>query len=360
MRSFNYQGSPARILFGSGAVAQLPAELDLLGRSRILVVSTAQQAEDAERITAEIKSHSIGAFTDAELQTPVTVTQKALSVINDSDADGVVAVGGGSAIGLGKAIVLRSGLPLIALPTTYAGSEVTPMLSETDKGAKLVRRDPNFVPAVVIYDVDLTLAMSMSLTVASAFSALAHAAEALYAPGGNPVVELFAEAGIAAFAGALPALHDRPHDVEARSNALYGAWLCGTCLGQAETALHHKLCHTLGGLFDLPHAETHAVVLPHALRFNASAATSAMERIERALNVANAATGVYDLARQLGAPTSLRELGMPENGIDRAVDLATKDPYPNPRQLTKDGIRGVIRAAWEGARPGGAAVDSTR
>ena len=135
---------PARILFGSGALAQLPAELDLLGRSRILVVSTAQQAEDAERITAEIKSHSIGAFTDAELQTPVTVTQKALSVIKDSDADGVVAVGGGSAIGLGKAIVLRSGLPLIALPTTYAGSEVTPMLSETDKGAKLVRRDPQF------------------------------------------------------------------------------------------------------------------------------------------------------------------------------------------------------------------------
>ena len=274
-----------------------------------------------------------------------------MAVVGALGVDCVVAVGGGSTTGLGKAIALRTDLPQIVVPTTYAGSEMTDILGETKAGAKTTQRAPGIQPEVVIYDVDLTLGLPPALSATSGMNAIAHAIEALYAVDGGPMVSLMAESAIAAFAKALPAILADPGDREAREQALYGAWLCGTCLGMVSMALHHKLCHTLGGTFDLPHAETHTSVLPHATAYNASAAPEAMARIARALDAPDAAQGLYDLAGRLGAPRSLKVLGLPETGIDRAADLAVANPYRNPRPIERDAIRTLIARAWAGDPP---------
>jgi alcohol dehydrogenase class IV len=285
------------------------------------------------------------------MHTPVEVTARAVERVRALGADCTVAVGGGSTTGLGKAIALATGLDQIVVPTTYAGSEMTPILGQTERGVKTTQRSPAILPEIVIYDVDLTLTLPPALTATSGLNAIAHAVEALYAQDRNPIVSLMAEEGIAALARSLPVLTDAASDLAARSDALYGAWLCGACLGVVGMALHHKLCHTLGGSFDLPHAETHAVVLPHAVAYNSAAAPAAMSRIARALGSGDAARGLYDLAGRLGAPRALRELGMSEEGIERAADLAVQNPYWNPRPVERDAVRDLLARAWSGAPP---------
>jgi alcohol dehydrogenase class IV len=216
---------------------------------------------------------------------------------------------------------------------------------------KRTGKDMRVLPRTVIYDPNLTLRLPISLTVTSGMNAIAHAAEGLYAKDGNPIMELMAEEGIRAMAAALPMLRRDAADIEARSQALYAAWLCGTVLGNVGMALHHKLCHSLGGSFNLPHAEVHTVVLPHAIAYNAPSTPSAMSRLSRALRSETPAAALYDLARDNGAPYSLRELGMQKIDLDRAADIAVSNPYWNPRQVTRDGIRDVLQHAWEGARP---------
>jgi len=203
----------------------------------------------------------------------------------------------------------------------------------------------------VVYDPMLTLSLPLDLTVTSAINAMAHAAEGLYAHDGNPVIALMAEEGIRACAASLQPLRDNPHDLPARSLALYGAWLCGTVLGAVSMGLHHKLCHTLGGSFDLPHAQVHTVLLPHALRYNAGAAPAAMARIARALGVADAPVGLFELAAAHGAPVSLRAIGMPADGLEKAAALAASNQYPNPRPLEKAALRVLLERAFEGAAP---------
>jgi alcohol dehydrogenase class IV len=182
-------------------------------------------------------------------------------------------------------------------------------------------------------------------------NAIAHAVEALYAEDGNPLTSLMAEEGIAALGRALPRIVVAPSDGPARHDALYGAWLCGTCLGAVGMSLHHKLCHVLGGSFDLPHAETHAIMLPHATAYNAVAAPEAMVRIARALGASDAAHGLHELAHRLGLPKTLAEIGMPESGIDRAADIAVQNAYANPRPVERASIRELIVAAYRGEPP---------
>ncbi len=259
--------------------------------------------------------------------------------------------GGGSTTGLGKAIALDSGLPIIAIPTTYAGSEMTPIYGLTEDGIKRTGRDPKVLPRTVIYDPELTLTLPLALTVTSAINAIAHAAEGLYAADGNPIIALLAEEGIRACAAALPLLLKDQRNLAARSDALYGAWLCGSVLGAASMGLHHKLCHTLGGTFNLPHAEVHTAILPHALAYNSAHAPEAMRRIARALGTERAAPGVFDLAQRHGAAVGLRDLGMPADGLDRAADLAVQNQYPNPRALERGAIRALLQDAFDGKRP---------
>ena len=349
---FVYQGSPQRVVFGSGTLRQVGDEVARLGIRRALVLSTPEQKDQAEAVSALLGAASAGVFAGAKMHSPVDVTEAAMAVIRRSDADGTVAVGGGSTTGLGKAIALRTDLKQVVVPTTYAGSEMTTILGETAGGQKKTIRDQKVLPETVIYDVDLTLTLPIALTVTSGFNAIAHAVEGLYARDGNPVLSLMAEEGIRALAGALPRLVKNPGDPDDRGDALYGAWLCGTVLAGTEMALHHKLCHVLGGTFDLPHAETHAVVLPHVAAFNAPATRAAMARVGRALGVADPAAGLYDLAKNAGAPVALRDIGMPESGIDRAAELATANPSFTPRPFPRDDIRKLLADAWAGRRPG--------
>ncbi|HEX5778677.1 MAG TPA: maleylacetate reductase [Xanthobacteraceae bacterium] len=351
MQPFIYDGLPCRVIFGTGTLDGLASEIDRLDAKRALVLSTPEQSKAANDLAASIGTRAAGVFTRATMHTPVDVTEAAMQEVRSSGADCTVALGGGSTIGLGKAIALRTDLPQIAVPTTYAGSEMTPIIGETAGGKKTTQRTLKVLPETVIYDVDLTLTLPQKLSATSGMNSVAHAVEALYAENRNPIVSMMAEECIRAFGRALPKIMQHSDDREARSDALYGAWLGGACLGAVGMALHHKLCHVLGGSFDLPHAETHTVVLPHALAYNAPAAPEAAERIARALGVKDAAPGLHELARHLGAPLALRDLGMPEDGIDRATDIAMQNPYWNPRPLERGAIRALIARAWRGEAP---------
>jgi alcohol dehydrogenase class IV len=338
-------------VFGSGTLAALPAELARLGVHRALILSTAGRADLARTVETLIPGEVAARFAGARMHTPVEVTEQALALAHQHGADCTIAIGGGSTIGLGKAIAARTDLPQVCIPTTYAGSEMTAILGETKDGVKSTRSAPEILPEVVIYDVALTLSLPAAIAGASGVNAIAHAVEALYARDRNPIISLMAEEGIAALARALPAIAREESDRAARSDALYGAFLCGTCLGAVGMALHHKLCHALGGSFDLPHAQTHAIVLPHALAYNAAAAPDAMARIARALGTVDAARGLFDLTGRLALPRALEELGMRQDAIDRAADIACSNPYWNPRPLERGAIRALIARAWAGDPP---------
>lgn len=357
---FDYVAHPARVLFGSGTASRVGDEVRRLGGARVLLLAGTSVSDAAEQVCATLGPLLAARFDGAAMHTPVEVTEKALAVLREAQADCLVAIGGGSTTGLSKALALRTDLPQIILPTTYAGSEVTPVLGETSDGQKVTTSSAAVLPETVIYDVEFSRSLPLAMTVTSAVNALAHAVEALYSPQANPIIDGFALEAIARTARALPLLVGgeaaSATDVAAgtsdpRADLLRAAWLAGTCLGAAGMGLHHKLCHVLGGSFGLPHAETHTVILPHAMAYNASAAPQAMRRVAEALGVEDAPSGLFDLIATAGGPTSLRALGLAEADIPRVAQLAAAQSYPNPRELTEDGIESLLRDAWHGRRP---------
>ena len=351
VQPFVYQANASRVVFGAGSVQHLAREIDALGARRALVLCTPGQTGAARVVAELLGDRAAGIFAGAVMHVPIETARAARDEAKRLGADCAVAIGGGSTTGLGKAIALDSGMPIIAIPTTYAGSEMTSIYGLTDAGIKKTGRDARVLPRTVIYDPELSVSLPIGLSVTSGLNAIAHAAAALYAFDGNPITALMAEEGIRAIGVALPKLVVDPESLDARADALYGAWLCGTVLGAVSMGLHHKLCHTLGGTFDLPHADVHTIVLPHALAYNATHAPEAMKRIARALGAPSAAAGVFDLARRLRAPVALRDIGMPAEGLDRAADLAVQDQYPNPRPLERAAIRALLQNAFDGARP---------
>ncbi|MCX5321253.1 maleylacetate reductase and hydroxyquinol 1,2-dioxygenase domain-containing protein [Streptomyces sp. NBC_00120] len=351
MRSLVYNSRPSRVVFGVGTVDRLQAEVEQLGCSRVLLLSSPTVTETSARVRKALGELMVAEFDGAAMHTPVEVTERALRVLQDSSADCIVAVGGGSTTGLSKALALRTDLQQVILPTTYAGSEVTPVLGETRDGRKVTQSSLAILPETVIYDVDFTRTLPVDMSVTSGINALAHAVEALYSSDANPITDHLALDAISRISRALPLLGIDSQDPGARADLLYAAWLAGTCLASVGMGLHHKLCHTLGGSFDLPHAQTHTVMLPHAMAYNAPAAKDVMNRIAQALGVDDAPTGVFDLIASLHGPTSLRELGMAEADLPRAVELAVSTPYPNPRKITAEGIDALLSDAWHGGRP---------
>jgi maleylacetate reductase len=352
MEAFQYTALPTRVVFGFGTIAKVADELASLGRKRALVLSDPHHATAA----AARLMHTLGEFgvelsTDAVMHTPVEVTERVMQKLAACDADCIVALGGGSTIGLAKALALRTDLPQIVLPTTYAGSEATPVLGETRDGEKVTIRSMKVLPEVIVYDVELTLGLPPGISLVSGINAIAHAVEALYARDANPVTSSLAEQGIAALGRALPRIVSDPKDRNARADALFGAWLCGSCLGAVGMSLHHKLCHVLGGTFGLPHAETHTVILPQAVAYNAAYAPVAIGRVARALGADHAAQALFDLAVTNGGPSSLREIGMSFSDLDRAAGEAVKSPYWNPRPVEPDAIRKLLDDAFNGRRP---------
>jgi maleylacetate reductase len=350
-RAFVFAGFPARVIFGSGTISQVGDEIARLGRGRALVLSTSEQADAAHALAEALGGRAAAVHAGARMHTPLAVTEAALAAYEASGADCVVSLGGGSTIGLGKAIAFRNGADQIAVPTTYAGSEMTDILGETADGRKTTRRAPAIRPEVVIYDVDLTLSLPAALTMTSALNAVAHAAEALYAPEINPVLHLMCADAMRAFAAGLPVLASDPADRGARADALYGTWLCGAALGSVSMALHHKLCHTLGGLFDTPHADTHAILLPHTIGFNAAAVPAALAPVAEAFGADSPGVALWEFAGRIGAPRRLADLGLTEADLDTAAGEAVQSPYLNPRPFDRADIRALLGAAFDGARP---------
>jgi alcohol dehydrogenase class IV len=338
------------VIFGTGTKALLNEEVANMGLRRVLVLSGAKQKEEGESLAQLLGNRAVDVHAFATMHTPVSVTEVAMERVQSLAIDGLVAIGGGSSIGLSKAIALRSGLPQIVLPTTYAGSEMTAIIGETASGVKTTRSDPRVLPVLVIYDVELSLTLPSRVSAVSGLNAMAHAVEALYAKDRNPIVSLMGLEAVKAMQHALPAIMTNPGDLDGRSEALYSAWLCGFCLGAVGMALHHKLCHTLGGAFGLPHAETHAVILPHALAYNATAIPDVIRSLQKVLG-SDPPLALYEFARNLGAPSSLRDIGMNEVDIDRACELSLKNSYWNPRPLDLEGIRALISRAWAGEPP---------
>jgi maleylacetate reductase len=348
---FTYEVLPSRVVFGVGSLDKLPGEIQRLGANRALVLSTPEQRSEGQRIVDRLGARAVGLFDKAVMHVPIEIAEQAREKAKELGADCCVAIGGGSTTGLAKAIALVSTMPILSIPTTYAGSEMTPIWGLTEGGVKRTGRDPRVLPKTVLYDPTLTITMPPLLSATSGMNSIAHCVEALYSKDANPIISMMAEEGIRGLAAGLPVVVKEPANLEARSNALYGAWLGGMSLGAVGMALHHKLCHTLGGSFNLPHAETHTVVLPHATAFTAPETPEAMSRIARALGTTSAAQGLYDLAVSLGAPTSLAALGLKASDLDRAADLAVENPYYNPRPITREGIRALLQDAFDGRRP---------
>ncbi len=351
MRTFVYTSHPSRVIFGAGSAAGIADEVRRFGASRVLLLAGRHVRTQAAVVEKALGPLLADRFDGAVMHTPVEVTERVILRIALHDVDAVVAVGGGSTTGLAKALALRTGLDQVILPTTFAGSEVTPVLGETSDGVKVTQSSPHIQPETVIYDVDFVAGMPIPLAVTSAINALAHAVEALYAENANPIVDAVALEAITAINRGIPSLGADLADVEGRSDLLLAGWLAGTCLASVGMGLHHKICHVLGGSFGLPHAPVHTVMLPHVMAYNAVSVPRVMERVAGTLDTASAPSGVYDLIVAAGGPTTLAELGMLESDLDEAARIVTERTYPNPREVTEVGVRRLLGEAFEGTRP---------
>lgn len=341
-----------RVLFGVGVRNTVADEVRRLGCSRALILSTPPQSSSALDLAAALNDMSAGVFSRAAMHTPVEVTEDALRHVQEINADCIVAIGGGSTTGLGKAIAHRTGLPQIVIPTTYAGSEATPILGQTEDGVKTTLTDRKVLPEVILYDPELVATLPVGMTVTSALNAMAHAAEALYARDKSEDSNQLAIDGLTSFVKSLPKVLQDPEDLAAREETQRGAWACGAVLGRVGMALHHKLCHTLGGSFDLPHAETHAIILPHAIHYNAQAVLGLLAPVTDLLGGSSPGMALWQFAKSMGAPLALRDLGLQVQDLDRVAEIATRNPYWNPREVTADGIRALLEKAWTGEAPG--------
>ncbi len=362
MKPFVHEALPGRVVFGVGSVARVADEVAALGLERVLLVVDEASKAVGDGIADDLAERYAGRLDEVRQHVPEDLAAAARHTAVEAQADGVVTIGGGSATGLGKAIAVdpaaraaaTGGLvTLVAVPTTYAGSEMTPIYGVTGEH-KQTGRDLRALPRTVVYDPVLTVGMPPAITASSGFNALAHCVEGLYAPGTDPIVGLQAVEGIRALAAALPEAVDHPADLDARGGALYGAYLAGAVLAVAGTALHHKLCHVLGGTFGLVHGDVNAVVLPHVVAYNAAAAAEAMTAVAAGLGArpGEEAAVLRSLAERIGAPTSLAALGMPADGLDVAAERAVADTgTTNPRMPDVASLRALLQRAFDGAPP---------
>lgn len=348
---FDYNGLPSRVVFGAGRRVEVGEELDRLGVKRALVISTADQSKTCADFAAMIGDRLGAIYPGAVMHTPLSTTESAMHQMEQMKCDGILAVGGGSSIGLSKAIAYRTDLPQLVVPTTYAGSEMTPILGQTENNVKTTIKSPKVLPETVVYDPELTLTLPDFISGPSGMNAVAHSVEALYAENQNPIISMMAEESIRAFGEALPVIMQDGQNMEARSKALYGAWLAGTCLGAVGMAIHHKICHTLGGTFNLSHADTHCLMIAYCAKYNADAAPEAMTRIARALECDDAPKGLFDLMQSVGKVKSLADMGLSTADLDTAANMAVKNPYYNPRPVTEGGVREMLQAAFDGRQP---------
>jgi maleylacetate reductase len=345
VKEFVYNQNPIRIVFGVGAVARLREELDRLGAHRPLFIATPGRRADAEKASSGMTAAIHAA---AVMHVPIETIAAAANSAKVHDADSIVAFGGGSALDTSKAVGLELSLPVVAVATTYGGAEVTPSYGYTEGGIKKGKKDRNMLPKTVIYDPALTVSLPARVSGPSGINAIAHCVEGLYARDANPIMSLLAAEGIRTLARSLPIVVKEPATMDARSDALYGASLAGMVLGSVGMALHHNISHVLGGTFGLIHADAHTVILPHVVAFNRDAAPEAMRTIADALGANDPAQGIFDLAVKIGAPTSLKQIGMPPDQLDQAAKIVVEHAYYNPRPVEYEEIRSLLGRAYEG------------
>ena len=351
MIKFQYQALPWNILFGAGTLGQLPDELEKLGFSRALVLSTPQQVDQANDIAKLLKDRSVAVFSRAVMHVPLDTVEEAIAVVGELNADCSVSIGGGSTTGLGKALAIKLNLPNIAIPTTYAGSEMTNIWAITSSGRKTTARDNRVVPDLTIYDPELTLGLPAHIAGPSGLNAMAQAVVNVTAKDNNPIVSALALDAIRALTLSLPLIINEPDNLDARSSMLYGACLAGAALGTGTTSLHHRLCHTFGGSFNTPHAETHAVLLPHCVAYNAAATPEGTRKVSEAMGVEDAAIGIFELVKTVGAPTALKDIGVEESILDEAVAIAIENKLDNPEPVTRERLRALLENAFHGNTP---------
>lgn len=341
---------PAHVRFRAGARELLAEECDRLGVKRVLLVCTPSGAARYRAVAEALGPRLAATFAAAEPHCPEPVVERCRALWRSAGADGVVTVGGGSTIALGKNLAAEDGAKFICMPTTYSGSEMTDIFGRKVGNEKRTARNVACRAHAVIYDPELTLGLPRHETVTTGMNSLAHAVEALYPPTPNPVAFLLAREALCAHRDGLPGAAANPADIGARTRALYAGFLGGLLIGMTGIALHHRLCHVLGGLFDLPHGEANSVVLAHVVAYNAPAAPEAARVIAEVFGDGDAARAIDAFARRIGAPTSLREIGMPEAGIDAVVKETLARGGWNPRPPAEAGLRQLVRSAWEGRR----------
>jgi maleylacetate reductase len=349
---FSYEGVPIRVVFGLGARRGLAEELDRLGLSQVLLIASSSSRAEADALVGVLEHRLTWRVDGVRQHVPAELAEQVTADANRVGADGVVTLGGGSATGLGKAVA-RSGLPLVAVPTTYAGSEMTPVWGMTTGRRKETGRDPAVLPKTVVYDPELTFGLPARTSAASGMNAVAHCLEALWAAGASPLSTPLALEGARALCESLPAVVADPSGVKARSRALVGACQAGMALAAAGAGLHHRLCHVLGGRYGLPHAETHAALLPHVVAFNEPVLGPLAARMAVAVGAGRASTGLHDLSVRLRLPTGLSALGMTEEAVAEVAAEVAAAPPPNPRPVDERALRAVLRSAWEGDGPAG-------
>ena len=340
-----------RVIFGVGAVQEVPVEAQRLGGQRVLVISTGSMRTVADEVSASLGGDLAGRIDRVAMHVPIALADEATTTAISMRTDLLVCLGGGSAIGLAKAIAKSTGIPILAIPTTYAGSEMTSIWGQTEQGRKTTGRDQVVLPRTVIYDPALTAGLPPAVSATSGMNAVAHAVEALYAPDATPVTTLIATEGLRVLAQTLPGVVAHPHELAARGDALYGAWLCGWVLGATRMGLHHTLCHVLGGTYGLPHAAVHSAVLPYVTAWNLESSPALVRASAVSLGSDDPAGAVWDLASSLKSPTSLAVLGFPADAIDAVAESVSATPPVNPRPISFEGVREILHAALEGIRP---------
>lgn len=351
MLRFEHETLPQRMCFASGdAPAMVCAEVERLGGARVMVIAAAAEAGLADQVTAGVPV--VLRHQEVVMHVPIESAERARAAAAAHEVDLVISVGGGSTTGLAKAVALTQGIPIVAVPTTYAGSEATSVWGLTEGRRKTTGVDARVLPRSVVYDATLTLSLPVAMSVASGLNALAHCVDSMWAPRTDPVDQALAGEGIRALVAGLPAVVADPAGLEGREQMLYGAYLSAAAFSSAGSGLHHKICHVLGGTYDLPHAQTHAVVLPYVLGFNAPAAPAAERRIAEAFGTTSALEGLQRLQRAVDAPKALRDHGFDEADIEDAVHaILAAAPANNPRPVTAHDMRRLLRAAHCGSDP---------
>jgi maleylacetate reductase len=351
VKEFVHDVPAARVVFGPGTLQAVPGEVRRLAAERVLLIAGGYEKTYADQLAETLGDAVVGRITHVVMHVPADLARAATEKARTAGADLLLCLGGGSATGLAKAVALDTRLPILAVATTYAGSEMTPIWGLTQGARKTTGRDRIVLPRTVVYDPELTVTLPPEISAASGMNALAHLVETLYAPDVSPVTVLQAEEGIRTLAAALPRIVADPADLDARAEALYAAWLSGAVLGVATMGLHHKMCHVLGGAYDLPHAGTHSALLPFVAAYNAAARPGAMARVARALGTSDPARGLWELAARIGAPTALSHVGFCAEQIDEAARLVVDARPVNPRPVDEPSVRQLLKLAHAGAAP---------